>query len=182
MPCRLALPPALPTPAFPAIIERMFEPTPRSPAAGRLHAAHEARAAAEIEEAKAILEVAAELDEASWRQVLDSLRDLTSRLAPDRMAEVAGEMATERFVHKLATDDPATAHLSARVATADSIFFDAMVERIADILGDRGDIDPWDALRAKSVGILAHPAVAQRLLAEAAGASEAPPPDDPEAP
>lgn len=90
--------------------------------------------------------------------------------------------SADRFVRKLPTDDPATAHLSARVATADAIFFDAMVDRIADILSDRGDLDPWDALRAKSVGILANPARAQLMLAEAARASAAPPSDDPEPP
>lgn len=96
------------------------------------------------------------------------------------MFEPTPRSPTDRFVRKLATDDPTTAHLSARVATADAIFFDAMVDRIADILADRGDLDPWDALRAKSVGILANPAEAQRLLAEAAEAWEALPSDEPE--
>lgn len=85
-----------------------------------------------------------------------------------------------RFVHKLPTSDPATALLAARVATADAIFFDAVVDRIADILSGRGDLDPWDALRAKAVGILAHPAQAQSLLAEAAASQEGFPSDQPE--
>lgn len=158
------------------IIEYMFEPTPSSPATGRLQAALEARVSADVEVAKAIHEVAAELDEDSPRQVLASDRGLAGRIAPERLAEPAGEAPADRFVRKLPTDDPATARLSARVATADAIFFDAMVDRFAGILSDHGDTDPWDALRAKAVGVLARPALAQQMLAEAA--SEAPWPGD----
>ena len=42
-----------------------------------------------------------------------------------------------------------------------------MVDRIADILADRGDTDVKDIRRAKAVGILATPARAQLMLAEA---------------
>ena len=55
--------------------------------------------------------------------------------------------------------------------TADAIFFDAMVDRIADILGDRGDTDAKEVRRATAIGILATPARAQLMLAEAAGTS-----------
>ncbi len=61
-------------------------------------------------------------------------------------------------MRKLPTDDPGVAYLSARVDTPDAIFFDAMVDRIADILGDRGDTDLKDIRRAKAIGVLGHPA------------------------
>ncbi len=44
-----------------------------------------------------------------------------------------------------------------------------MVDRIADILADRGDTDLKDVRRATAIGILATPARAQLMLAEAAG-------------
>lgn len=104
-----------------------------------------------------------------WRRVLQLARGLVANIAPDKVTAMSQRARTERFVRKLPTDDPAVAYLSARVETADAIFFDAMVDRIADILGERGDAEDKDARRARAVGVLATPARAQLLLAEAAG-------------
>ena len=66
--------------------------------------------------------------------------------------------------------------LTARVDTADAIFFDAAVDRIADILGTQGDADTKEVRRAKAVGILATPARANLMLAEAARGDAEPEP------
>jgi hypothetical protein len=65
------------------------------------------------------------------------------------------------------------------VDTRDAVFFDAMVDRIADVLGERGDTDTKDIRRAKAIGVLATPARAQLLLEEAAGRVGAIRADDP---
>ncbi|HEY3340016.1 MAG TPA: hypothetical protein VGK18_16065 [Propionicimonas sp.] len=104
-----------------------------------------------------------------WRRVLQSARGLITEIAAEKVTVLAEQARDARFVRKLPTDDPNVAYMSARVDTADAIFFDAMIDRIADILGDRGDTDTKDIRRAKSIGILATPARAQLMLAEAAG-------------
>jgi len=104
-----------------------------------------------------------------WRRVLQLARGLAATIAPAKAAALSRRARAERFVRKLPSEDPAVAYLSARVDTSDAIFFDAMVDRIADILGERGDADDKDARRARAVGVLATPARAQLLLAEAQG-------------
>lgn len=107
-----------------------------------------------------------------WRRVLQLARGLITELAADTVTAMAERARGDRFVRKLPTDDPSVAYLSARVDTADAIFFDAMVDRIADIIGDRGDSDSKEVRRAKAVGILATPERARLLLAEAAGTAD----------
>jgi hypothetical protein len=104
-----------------------------------------------------------------WRRVLQLARGLITELAAEKVTALQEQSRSARFVRKLPTDDPTIAYLSARIDTADAIFFDGMVDRIADILGDRGDTDLKDVRRAKAIGILATPARAQLMLAEAAG-------------
>lgn len=114
-----------------------------------------------------------------WRRVLQLARGLVADIAAGAVEALATEARAARFVRKLPTDDPSVAYLSARVDTADAIFFDAMVDRIADILGDRGDADPKDVRRAKAVGVLATPARAHLLLDEAVGIESSVRADDP---
>lgn len=104
-----------------------------------------------------------------WRRLLQLARGLIADIAAEQVAIMAECAREARFVHKHETESPAVAYLSARVDTADAVFFDAMVDRIADILGSRGDADTKDIRRAKAVGILATPARAALLLAEQAG-------------
>src|SRR4029450_8135302 len=54
----------------------------------------------------------------------------------------------------------------AEAAAGDAIWFLATVNRIAEILADRGDTDPVGTRRARALGILAQPAEALRLLIE----------------
>jgi len=103
----------------------------------------------------------------AWRRALQLARGLITDLAPDKVTALAERARADRFVRKLPTDDPSVAYLSARVDTADAIFFDAMVDRIADLLTARGDTDTKDVRRAKAVGILATPERARLILAEA---------------
>jgi hypothetical protein len=133
--------------------------------------------AAEVARFDLTIEQAQELDERlapkvptlPWRRVLQLARGLITELAAAKVTALQQEARAARFVRKLPTDDPSVAYLSARVDTADAIFFDAMVDRIADILGERGDTDLKDVRRAKAIGVLATPARAQLMLAEAAG-------------
>jgi hypothetical protein len=104
-----------------------------------------------------------------WRRVLQLVRGLVAEIAAGKVQACSERARAERFVRKLPTDDPTVAYLSAQVDTADAIFFDAAVDRIADILGDRGDTDNKDVRRAKAVGVLATPERARLMLAEAAG-------------
>jgi hypothetical protein len=105
-----------------------------------------------------------------WPRVMRLVRGLIATIAPDQVTALAEKARAERYVRKHATDDPNVAFLAARVDTADAIFFDAAVDRIADILGDRGDDDSKEARRAKAIGVLATPARAQLLLG--AGSSD----------
>jgi len=133
--------------------------------------------AAEVARFDLTIEQAQELDERlapkvptlPWRRVLQLARGLITELAAEKVSALQEAARAARFVRKLPTDDPSVAYISARVDTPDAIFFDAMVDRIADILGDRGDTDLKDIRRAKAIGVLATPARAQLMLAEAAG-------------
>lgn len=124
-------------------------------------------------------ELAPKLPGLPWRRVLQLARGLVTDIAAGAVEALATAARAARFVRKLPTDDPSVAYLSARVDTADAIFFDAMVDRIADILGDRGDADPKDVRRAKAVGVLATPARAHLLLDEAVGIESSVRADDP---
>jgi hypothetical protein len=133
--------------------------------------------AAEVARFDLTLEQAQELDARlapkvptlAWRRVLHLARGLITEIAAEKVTALQQEARTARFVRRLPTDDPAVAYLSARVDTADAIFFDAMVDRIADILADRGDTDLKEVRRAKAIGVLATPARAHLMLTEAAG-------------
>ena len=121
-----------------------------------------------LDQARALDEqLAPKLPILPWRRILQLARGLITALAADKVAALQQQARTARFVRKLPTDDPMVAYLSARVDTADAIFFDAMVDRIADILATLGDTDTKEIRRAKSIGILATPARAQLMLTEA---------------
>lgn len=136
-------------------------------------AAEVARFELSVEQARELdAQLGSKLPRLSWRRVLQLARGLVTELAADKVTALAERSRAERFVRKLPTDDPSVAYLSARVDTADAVFFDAMVDRIADILGDRGDTDTKDVRRAKAVGVLATPERARLMLAEAAGRAD----------
>ena len=107
--------------------------------------------------------------EVSWPRLLRATRGLIADIAADKVAEQARQARRARFVRLHDTESPAVSYLSARLDSADALAFDAMVCRIADILAERGDDDSADARRAKAIGVLATPARAALMLAEAAG-------------
>jgi hypothetical protein len=123
-----------------------------------------------LEQAQAFdRELAPKVPGLPWRRVLQLARGMVADLAAGKVEALAEAARAARFVRKLPTDDPTVAYLSCRVDTADAIFFDAMVDRIADILGERGDADAKEVRRAKAIGVLATPARAQLMLSGAAG-------------
>jgi hypothetical protein len=83
---------------------------------------------------------------------------------------VAAAMA--RFVRTGRSSEFGLKTLVARAAAGDVLFFVAMVDRIADILAEEGDLDPIDVRRSKAIGILATPERALRLLLASAAAHE----------
>ncbi len=121
-----------------------------------------------LDQARALdAELAPKIATLPWARVLRLARGLITIIATDKVTALAEQARTQRYVRKHPTDDPTVAYVEARVDTADAIFFDAAVDRIADILGTQGDLDPKEIRRAKAVGILATPARAQLLLTEA---------------
>lgn len=136
-------------------------------------AAETARYDLTLDQAQALdAQLAPKVPTLPWRRVLQLARGLISEIAADKIEQLAEKARAARFVRKLPTDDPTVAYLSARVDTADAVFFDAMVDRIADILAQRGDTDPKDVRRAKAVGILATPERARLMLTEATGTAD----------
>ncbi len=105
----------------------------------------------------------------SWRRLLHRVRGLIADIAPTKTHAASEKAREDRYVRFYGTEDTAVTGLDARIDTADGIFFDAMVDRIADILAARGDTGSKDHRRAKAIGILATPARAALMLAEAAG-------------
>ena len=60
--------------------------------------------------------------------------------------------------------DPLSGYVCARLDRSDTIFFDATVQRIADVLAAQGDAGSADERRAKAFGVLANPAAAVQLI------------------
>jgi hypothetical protein len=81
----------------------------------------------------------------------------------------AAQAAQERFVRLGRTSEHGLSEhglklIIARATAGDAIWFEATIDRIADILTRRGDDDPIDVRRSKAIGILAPPAQALQLL------------------
>jgi len=108
--------------------------------------------------------IAYTLGHMGWARVLHHLRAEIMNVAPGKVAAVAAQHKANRYVRKYETDDPASARLDACIDTADAIFFDAALDRLADILQDQGDISDKQHRRAKAVGILAVPALALSMM------------------
>ena len=117
------------------------------------------------------LQLAPKVGVLPWSRVLRLARGLIATIAADKVAAMAEQARAARYVRKHDTDDPTVGFIAARVDTADAIFFDATIDRIADILADRGDTDVKEVRRAKALGVLATPERARLMLTEAAEAS-----------
>ncbi len=72
--------------------------------------------------------------------------------------------AQERFVRLGRASEHGLKLIIARATAGDAIWFQATVDRIADILARQGDTDPVEVRRSKAIGILAQPAEALQLL------------------
>jgi hypothetical protein len=96
---------------------------------------------------------------------------------PEAAEERPAAAAMERFVRTGQSDEYGLKTLVARANAGEIVFFVAMVDRLAEILAARGDTDPAGVRRSKAIGILATPARAVLLLAEA-GADASPASDD----
>ncbi len=83
---------------------------------------------------------------------------------PDAAEERAKAAAMARFVRTGQSSEYGIKTLIARANAGDVIFFQAMVDRIAQILLLQGDTDTADVRRSKAVGILASPLRALALL------------------
>jgi len=105
------------------------------------------------------------LGRVGWARVCRLLRAAMMTAAPEVMREQARRARQARFCRKqVCEQDAGTSYLTAALDTADAIFFDATIDRLADILSENGDPDDKDCRRAKAVGILATPAHALALL------------------
>jgi hypothetical protein len=85
---------------------------------------------------------------------------------PGGAEQQAAAAAQERFVRLGRGSEHGLKLIIARAAAGDAIWFNATIDRIADILGRHGDDDPVDVRRSKAIGILAQPAEALRLLCQ----------------
>lgn len=89
-------------------------------------------------------------------------------LAADEGADAERERQLRtRFVTVNQSSELGTKGLYARLETADAIRLDAEVDRLARILAARGETAGLDERRAMALGLLARPAAALRLVAEA---------------
>jgi hypothetical protein len=86
---------------------------------------------------------------------------------PERAEEARLQAEQARFVRST-RDEHGLKTLIARASAGDVIVFEAMADRIAEVLGAHGDPELIDVRRSKAIGILARPAEALRLLVEAA--------------
>ncbi|MFT4009628.1 MAG: hypothetical protein QM655_06240 [Nocardioidaceae bacterium] len=87
---------------------------------------------------------------------------------PEKARRDAEEQATERFVHVGQADEHGNKTVFARGKAPQIVHLDAMIARIAQILAERGVRGSNDVLRSEALAILASPARAIQLLAEAA--------------
>ncbi len=93
-------------------------------------------------------------------------------------AEARAKLAqANRFVRTGRTTDCGIKTLIARAEAGDVIMFTALCDRIAQILGLKGDPDPLDVRRSKAIGIIANPIRTIGLLAEYEGRDVTTPPE-----
>ena len=87
----------------------------------------------------------------------------------------------ERYVKLSKTDEHGYRHIIARVAAGDAVWFDALVDRVADILAPmHGHDHNHDELRSLAVGWLARPADLLKLLLEHTTPEQPAPTPEPE--
>lgn len=116
-----------------------------------------------------------------WGRVLNLLDGLIVAADPELAARREEAARQARFVHRAKTVTDGVATVIARVGVGDALRFEAMVNRVADVLAQNGDADDHDLRCARAFGLLATPARALALLQSAARttrAEDVPPPGD----
>ncbi|SDS02000.1 DUF222 domain-containing protein [Microlunatus soli] len=102
----------------------------------------------------------------AWSRILRHLQAAIIEVDAERIARLAQEAADDTGVFIAQSTELGTKAIYARLSAADAAWFDAMVDRIADILGRRGDQGTKNQRRAAAIGVLANPLHALRLIAE----------------
>lgn len=85
---------------------------------------------------------------------------------PEKAAADARAAATRRGVWVSQSNEHGHKTITAKTDAGDVIRFDATVDRVAEILGRLGDVDPKEVRRAKAIGILASPEATLALFAD----------------
>lgn len=119
-----------------------------------------AEQAAEVDQ-----QIAPALGAVSWSRLQSLLEAAIVQADPDAV-ERADAAAKERFVRLGRATEHGLKLIIARASAGDAICFKAVIDRVADILGRRGDTDTIDVRRSKAIGILAQPAEALQLLCQ----------------
>lgn len=117
-------------------------------------------------EAAAIVDqrVAAIIDSVTPLRLANIVRAAMWQADPDTARAVAEARARTRGVWAVRTDDHGTTMLFVRASTGNVIRLKATITQIADALAVLGDTDSLDQRRAKAIGVIADPALADKLL------------------
>jgi hypothetical protein len=110
--------------------------------------------------------VAHEIGRLAWSRVMTHVQAKILEVDAERIARIAEQAKNETGVWIGHSVENGTKTMAARAEAADLIWFDAMIDQIADILGRRGDTRRKSARRAAALGVLGNPLHAVRLIAE----------------
>jgi hypothetical protein len=107
-------------------------------------------------------QLAPSLGAVPWSRLQTLLEAAIYQADPDGAEQQAA--AQERFVRLGRNTEHGLKLIIARATAGDAIWFKATIDRIADILANKGDTDTVEVRRSKAIGILAQPAQALQLL------------------
>jgi hypothetical protein len=107
-----------------------------------------------------------EIGRFAWSRVMAHVEAKILEVDAERVARLVERAKNETGVWVGDSIENGTKSMAARAEAADMIWFDAMVDRIADILGRRGDKRRKAQRRAAALGVLGNPLRAIRLIAE----------------
>ena len=110
--------------------------------------------------------LAPSLGAVSWGQLQTLLEAAIYQADPVRAERQAAVAAQERFMRLGRASEHGLKLIIARATAGDAIWFQATIDRIADILTRQGDTAPVEVRRSKAIGILAQPAEALQLLCQ----------------
>nr|WP_300051280.1 hypothetical protein [uncultured Nocardioides sp.] len=115
--------------------------------------------------------------------VLEIARAKTIEADPETHRAERERSRHERYVRLSRTDEFGYRHIIARITAGDAAWIDAMVDRVADILGETmGHAHNHDELRSLAMGLLARPVDLLKLLLEHTRTGPDPESGEPEQP